>query len=195
MRKTVARVTSTSVGYKNTNVLSSAGAEKRWSVDTWKIKRCWTDDEVIWRTQVIPTVPRTLKGPDAPTESERTAHEITHLPPTPKWSTTCVLGRGMETPHVRHTTSERDERPFIAIEIRSEKAPSRGGEESMTIWVHSWKLSIQVPAARVQYRLKHMEPQTALQAPWQISWNICCLLRGLDYVAATKPQSWRWKRK
>ena len=30
---------------------------------------------------IDPTVPRTLKRPDAPTESERTAHEITHLPP------------------------------------------------------------------------------------------------------------------
>ena len=26
--------------------------EKRLSVDTWKIKRCWTDDDVTWRTQL-----------------------------------------------------------------------------------------------------------------------------------------------
>ena len=30
---------------------------------------------------IDPTVPKTLKRPDAPTESERSAHEITHLPP------------------------------------------------------------------------------------------------------------------
>ena len=51
MRKTVARVTSTGVEYKNTNFASSAGeSEKRLSIDTWKIKRCLTDD-VTWRTQ------------------------------------------------------------------------------------------------------------------------------------------------
>ena len=48
---------------------------------------------------IDPTVPRTLKGPDAPTESKRTAREITHLPPAP-WCATCVLGRDIETPHV-----------------------------------------------------------------------------------------------
>ena len=37
-----------------------------------------------------------MKGPDAPTESERTAQEITHLPPAP-WCQTCVLGRGIES--------------------------------------------------------------------------------------------------
>ena len=54
---------------------------------------------------IDPTVPRTLKGPDARTESERTAHEITHLPTTP-WCETCVLKRVIETPHGRHTTSD-----------------------------------------------------------------------------------------
>ena len=44
-----------------------------------------------------PTVPKTLKGPDAPTESERTAYEIPHLPPAP-WCRSCTLGRGIETP-------------------------------------------------------------------------------------------------
>ena len=54
---------------------------------------------------IDPTVPRTLNGRDARTESERTSHEITHLPPTP-WCETCVLGHGIETPPVRHTTSD-----------------------------------------------------------------------------------------
>ena len=48
---------------------------------------------------IDPTVPRTLKGPDATTESERTAREIIHLPPA-LWCATCVLGRDIETPHV-----------------------------------------------------------------------------------------------
>ena len=43
-----------------------------------------------------PTIPKTMKGPDAPTESERAAREITHRPPAP-WSETCVLGRGIES--------------------------------------------------------------------------------------------------
>ena len=49
---------------------------------------------------IDPTEPKTMKGPDVPTESERTAHEITHLPPAP-WCETCILGRGIEAPHVR----------------------------------------------------------------------------------------------
>ena len=39
--------------------------------------------------EAIATVPKTLKGPAAPTESERIAHEITHLPPEP-CRETCV---------------------------------------------------------------------------------------------------------
>ena len=75
---------------------------------------------------IDPTVPRTLKRPDAPTESERTAHEIAHLPTTP-WCETCVLGRGIETPHVRLSTSECDERPFIAIDFAMSKARAEDG--------------------------------------------------------------------
>ena len=43
---------------KKTNEASSAG-EKRLSVDTWKIKRCWTDDDATWRTQST----QTYQGP------------------------------------------------------------------------------------------------------------------------------------
>ena len=32
---------------------------------------------------IDPTVPKTMKGPDAPTESERIARELTHLPLAP----------------------------------------------------------------------------------------------------------------
>ena len=67
--------------------------EKRLIVDTWRIKHCWTEDDVTWRTQLI-----------QPTESEHSAREITHLPPAP-WCETCVLGRGIETTHVRLTPS------------------------------------------------------------------------------------------
>ena len=78
------------------------------------------------KNAIDPTVPRTLKGPDAPTESERTAHEITCLPPTP-WSTTCVLKRVIETPHAILTTSERDERPIIAMDFEVRKARAEDG--------------------------------------------------------------------
>ena len=120
---------------------------------------------------IDPTVPRTLKGPDAPTESERTAHEITHLPPA-SWCETCVLGRGIETPHVRHTTpvttSERDERPIIAIDFALSKARAEDGgvDDDLGTFL---AMSIQAPAACVQYRQKQQEPQTAMQAQWQIS--------------------------
>ena len=76
---------------------------------------------------IDPIVPRNLKGPDAPTESERTAHEITYFPPTP-WCETCVLGRGIETPHVRLTTSEPDEMPIIAMNFAVRKARAEDGE-------------------------------------------------------------------
>ena len=32
---------------------------------------------------IDPNVPKTLKGPDVPTESERTAHEVTRPSPAP----------------------------------------------------------------------------------------------------------------
>ena len=78
---------------------------------------------------IDPTVPRTLKEPDAPTEnpSGSPAREITHLPPAP-WCETCVLGRGIETPHVRLTPSERDERPIIAVDFAVRKARAEDGE-------------------------------------------------------------------
>ena len=50
------------------------------------IERRHLDEEALLdrRRRVLesatgPTVPKTLRGPDAPTESERTAHEITQL--------------------------------------------------------------------------------------------------------------------
>ena len=60
--------------------------EPVWSTKTqmWRRVLGWTDDDAIWRVQL--TLHRTedhegtMKGPDAPTEFERTAHEITHLP-------------------------------------------------------------------------------------------------------------------
>ena len=72
---------------------------------------------------VDPTVPKTLKGLDAPTESERTAHEITHLP----LAETCILRRGIEAPHVRLTPLERDERPIIAVDFSVKKARADDG--------------------------------------------------------------------
>ena len=75
---------------------------------------------------IDPTVPKTLKGPDAPTESERTAHEITHLPPAPWWET-CILGRGINALHVRPTPLERDDRPIIAMDFAVRKARAEHG--------------------------------------------------------------------
>ena len=67
-----------------------------------------------WKMQLTQPVPKTLKGPDAPTESERTAHYITH-PPKP-WCETRTSGRGNEAPHVRPPL-ERDERPSVAVDF------------------------------------------------------------------------------
>ena len=72
------------------------------------------------------TVPKTLEGPDAPTESERIAHEVTHLPPAPWWET-CILGRGINAPHVRPTPLERDERPIIAMDFAVRNARAEDG--------------------------------------------------------------------
>ena len=60
----------------------------------------------------VPIVPKTMNRPDAPIESDRTAHEITHLPPTP-WCETCALVHGIESPHVRLTPLEHDESPSL----------------------------------------------------------------------------------
>ena len=68
------------------------------------------------QSAIDPTVPKTLNGPDAPTESERTAHEITHLPPAPSFET-CTLGRGIEAPHVRLNPLERDEKPIVDMDV------------------------------------------------------------------------------
>ena len=73
-----------------------------------------------------PTVPRTFQGPDTPTESERTAHEITHLPPAP-WCETFVLGCSIGRLRVRLTPSERDERPIIAMDFAVRKARAQDG--------------------------------------------------------------------
>ena len=74
---------------------------------------------MTWKSAIGPSVPKTLKGPDAPTESERVAHEITHLPP---------LGRDIEAPHVRLTPLERDERPIIAMGLAVRKARADDGK-------------------------------------------------------------------
>ena len=91
---------------------------------TWTQNHCWTDDDVTWKVQ--------LKGPDAPTESERTAHEITHLPPA-SWCETCKFGRGIEAVHVRFTPLERDERPIIAVDfaVRKARADDGGADDDL----------------------------------------------------------------
>ena len=82
------------------------------------------------------TVPKTLEGPDAPTESERIAHEVTHLPPAP-WSEIFVFGRGIEASHVRLTPSERDERPIIAMDfaVRNARAEDGGVDDDLGTFV------------------------------------------------------------
>ena len=118
---------STSVSYNKHKFGVVCWREKRLSVDTWKIKTLLDRRRRDLENAIDRTVPRTLKGPDAPTEFERTAHEITYLPPTP-WRTTCVLKRVTETPHVSLTTSERDERSIIAIDFAVGKAQAEDGE-------------------------------------------------------------------
>ena len=68
--------------------------EKRLNVDTWKKRHCWAHDDVTWRAQS--THPCQRPWPDAPTESERTVHELTRLPP---WRATCTPRRGLEAHH------------------------------------------------------------------------------------------------
>ena len=102
-----------------------------WGTET-QMCRCVLEREVIERQHVEeealldrrrrdlesaidPTVPNTLKGPDASAESERTAHQITHLPPA-AWCETCISGRGIEAPHVRLIPLECCDRP-IAMDL------------------------------------------------------------------------------
>ena len=114
------------------------------------IKRRHQDEEALLdrrrrdlENAIDPTVPRTLKGADAPTESERTAHEITHLPAAP-WRETCKLERGIEAHHVRLTPLELDEGPFIAMDFVVRKSRADDGRADMTIWEHSWQLLTRV---------------------------------------------------
>ena len=74
-----------------------------------------------------PAVPKTMKGPAAPTESERTAYEMTHLPPA-AWCETCISARGIESPHVRLSPLERDEKLVIAMDFAARKARADDGE-------------------------------------------------------------------
>ena len=84
--------------------------EKRSNADTWTKKHCWTD---------------------APTESQRTAHEITHPPPA--CCETCILGSGIEAPHFRLTRLERAERPIIAMvfPVRQARADGRRADDDL----------------------------------------------------------------
>ena len=49
-----------------------------------------------------PVAPLTLPVPRAPTEEERTLHELTHQPPE-RWCEFCVSGHGTEQSHFRAT--------------------------------------------------------------------------------------------
>ena len=79
---------------------------------------------------VDPTVPQTLKGLDAPTEAERTAHEI-----TPHQHRGVKLDVGTwhrSTSRQTHIVGTRRE-VHHCHGFSSEKGPSRSGE-SMTFW-------------------------------------------------------------
>ena len=71
---------------------------------------------------IDPTVPKPLKGLDAATESERPAHEITHLPPAP-WCVTCISGRGIEAPHVSLTPLETRREARHCYGLHSARSP------------------------------------------------------------------------
>ena len=68
-----------------------------------------------------PTVPKTMKGPDAPTDFERAAHEISHLPPP--W---CDIGTWHRITS-RRTPLERDARPIVAVDFAVRKARGDDG--------------------------------------------------------------------
>ena len=84
------------------------------------------EEALLGRQRRDPAVPKTMLGPDAPTESERTAHEITHFPLVLRCET-CVLGLGIESHHVRLIPLERDERPIIAMGFAARKARADDG--------------------------------------------------------------------
>ena len=72
-------------------------------------------------------MPKSLKGHDAPTESESIAHEIRHLRPAP-WCETCRMGRRIEARHVRPTPLERDERLVTAMDCAVRNARADDGK-------------------------------------------------------------------
>ena len=114
---------------------------------------------------IDPTVPKTLKRPDAPTESDPADHEITHFSPAP-WCETCVLRLGIEpftSDSLRWNATRGPPLPWISPCERPE--PTMG--ESMTTWGHVWQSSTQKT----------------------------CLLGSSSCVATTNPRSWRWHRK
>ena len=100
---------------------------------------------------IHPTVTRISKGSDAPTDSGRTAHETTHLPPSP-WRETCVFGRGIETPQVTLT---------------GEKARAEDGESvDDDLGTFLGIVGFKAPGCT---RANSSETKRATEAQWQIS--------------------------
>jgi len=66
--------------------------------------------------QIVPTgIP--LPQVKQPTQAERDAHMITHLPPQP-WCEDCVMGRGTTAPHRRVEAEHKDQgRPLIEMDL------------------------------------------------------------------------------
>ena len=88
------------------------------------IARVWGTETQMWRRELerdpterrlLEEVLKTKKGPNAPTDSGRTAHEITHLPPAP-WCETCACGVVTSN----HFTSDS-----LRWNVTNEKGPSR----------------------------------------------------------------------
>ena len=82
-------------------------------------------DELLVQTD--PSVPRTMRSPGAPSDAERLAHELTHLPAA-AWCEWCQLGRGVSDPHTRVPHEERDARPMISIDFAVRKAEGPQGD-------------------------------------------------------------------
>ena len=60
--------------------------------------------------------PKIIRGPGAPTEHERRAHRVSHLP-CRSWCKTCVLGRGRELPHSTRDRGEELGAPLLGVDF------------------------------------------------------------------------------
>eukprot|EP00971_Amphidinium_carterae_P176947 3508620-Amphidinium_carterae.1 len=70
-------------------------------------------DARLREERVLPAAPVSLREPVQPTEAERQAHLLTHMP-TASWCETCVAAKAKSTPHFQmHPVREQEARPPV----------------------------------------------------------------------------------